>query len=794
MLRNYFTIASRNFFRNKAFSLISILGLALSMAAVLFILLYLDFELNFDRSHAKADHIYRIETQSVQTQEKVIEAGWRSTPANLAPYLQQDYPGVDAFVRFYRFWQEDAVKFQYGEKVIEEAEVYATDASVFEVFSFDLVGGDPQRALSGPNKIVLSESLARQIFGKQNPIGKTFTSSILHGLPGKNNALLVTGVYRDLPKNSHLRPEAMISAETDPQLKAYYFNQFNVLTYVLLNQEVDPATLAPKLSAIYKKYLNAEREPVLVHANHEFVPLTNIHFKETGGLTYIYIFSAVGVLLLLIAGISYVNLVTAQAGKRALEIGIRKVMGSHRLQLMTQFLAESLFFTIVALGLGIVLVEIFVSPINNMLGLQLDGSQLWQLPMLLSTLVIILLLGILGGGYPAFFLSSFEPISVMKGRIEKKAHFRKALLAIQFAIVIFVLTSTGMIYNQLQYLRQKDLGFDKEQIVMLSLPEQNEIRQWPTLKNTLLQSPYVLSAGSSSFTPGTGNMRRGPVSAEGSDGPVQKFAHIGRIDYDFLATMDISVVSGRNFSQDFPGDTSQAVIINEQFVHDFDLKDPLGKKIRFGSKDNPNFFQVVGVIKDFHQSSLHNPVEPQMFLLKPSNQLAIRIGQDIAAGMRDIEKSWTQIFPNTSFAYHFLDDELQTAYEADRIRGKVFFSLSMLTIFISFLGLFELAAYLAKQRVKEIGIRKILGAGLGEMVLLMTRDFLWLVVVAAVPAFIVAWYMIRQWLENFAFRTEMDYPLFGLVLVFTLLLTFVVTGLHAIRTAQLNPAETLKNE
>lgn len=796
MLKNYLIIIQRNIARQLGYTILNLSCLTLGIAAALYILLYIDFELNYDRFHTMEDRIYRIDTKSIETHEKVMDVGWRSTPANLGPYLQQDYPGIEAYVRFYKFWQDDEVKFQYEGKVIEEENVFATDSTIFEVFSFDLIKGDPHTALNGPGKIVLSESLAQRIFDQQDPIGQTLSSNLFTDLPDikKDNTLLVTGVYKDMPKNTHLIAEALISAETDLRLNEYYFNEFNVFTYVLLNQEVKPATLAPKLSEIYDKYLNAEREPVLTRANHELVPLAKIHMKETGGHTYVYIFSAVGLLLLLIAGISYVNLITAQASSRALEIGIRKVLGSHRGQLTVQFLAESLFFTLLALVLAIVLVVLFVSSLNEMLGLQLDAGQLWQFPLLLSMLAIVLLLGILGGSYPAFFLSSLEPIAVMKGKLVKNAPFRKNLVAIQFAVVIFVLTCTGMIYDQLQYLQQKDLGFDKEHIVMLTLPEQIETQNWTALKNTLLQSPYIVSAGTSSFTPGTGDMRRGPISAEGSDESVQKMAYIGRIDYDFLVTMGMGIISGRNFSPDFPSDSSQAVIVNERLVYDFGMKDPMGKKIRFGSKDNPNFFQVIGVISDFHQSSLHNPIEPQMFLLKSSNKLAIRIGKDFSAGMSHIEKSWAQVFPNTSFAYHFLDDELQDAYQADQIRGKVFFSLSLLAIFISFLGLFGLASYLARQRIKEVGIRKVMGARLWDIIFLMTKDFLLLAIMAAIPAFMAAWYVITQWLENFAFRTEINYLLFGMILLFTLLLTFATTGLHAVRSAQLNLAKTLKYE
>ncbi len=308
---------------------------------------------------------------------------------------------------------------------------------------------------------------------------------------------------------------------------------------------------------------------------------------------------------------------------------------------------------------------------------------------------------------------------------------------------------------------------------------------------TLLQSPYLVSTGSSNFIPGTNDMVQGPISADGSADQQPKFVRRGAIDDGFLPTMNIALIAGRNFSRDFPADASQHVIVNETLVRTFGLKDPIGEKIRLGDKGNPNFLVIIGVIKDFHQSSLHHAIEPHLFQLKPTHHIAIKVEKDLQAGMRHIENSWAKVFPDEPFTYNFLDDKPQNSYETDQIRGKVFLLFSLSTIFIAFLGLFGLASYLAKQRIKEVGIRKVLGASSGDIVVLMTRNFLFLVLSAALPAFLAAWYVVNQWLENFAFRTEMSYPLYGWVLAAILLLTLITTGLHAIRAAQLNPAEKL---
>ena len=794
MFKSYLTIIRRNIARQPVHTLLNLSCLTVSIAATLLTLLYLDFELTYDRSHARADQVYRIDTRAIKTRDKVIDVQWSSRPAHVRPLLTKDYPEVAHFVRFYKFWTGDKVKFGYGKEVFGEEAVFTVDSTVFNVFSFPLVSGDPQNALNGPNKIILSESMARRIFKGQNPVGKILTSNLSHKSPGVNGrySLMVTGVYADMPKNSHLIAEAMISAATDRQLNQYYFNTFDVSTYVLLHREVDPATFAPKVSRLYDKYLDAAREPVMVSASHALIPLTSIHVEETGGLTYVYTFGAVGLLLLLIAIISYVNLTTAQAGRRATEIGLRKVMGSDRRQLIVQFLVESLLITLLALILGTLLVVWFVRPLNELLSLQLDAGQLWQPQLLLGMLGIITVLGILGGSYPAFFLSAIEPVSVMKGTSSKGAPLRKVLVSIQLGVVIFVLCCTAMIYEQLQYLRRKDLGFDKEHIVRLIPAGEEELRNWTVFKEALLRSPYIVSAGTSDFVPGTDDMVKGPVAADGSTDREAKFVRRGKIDYDFLATMGIQLVAGRNFSRNFPGDSARSVIVNEALVRAFGLKKPIGEKIRFGDRGNPNFFEVVGVVEDFQQSSLHSPIEPQLFILRSAPTLVVKIGRDVPAAMNHLEKNWAQLFPNAPFAYRFLDDQLQDGYKADQIRGRIFLSFSGLTIFIAFLGLFGLASYLAGQRVREVGIRKVLGASIWDVVLLMTKDFIVLVFFAAVPACVAAWYIISQWLENFASRTDTNFLLFGLILSFTLLLTFITTGWHALRAAQLNPVETLK--
>jgi len=551
MFRNYLKIIWRNIYRQPAYAILNLSCLSLGIAAALVILLYLDFELNFDRFHEQKDRIYRIETSAIQTHQKVMEVNWDRTSAPLGPYMQQDFPEIENYARFYRFFNNESVNLEVGDKVVEEDEIMVVDASVLSIFSFDFMYGDATTALNGPNQIVLNQSLAKRIFGNINPVGKIIDCQLSHILPDVNSAysLIVSGVYKDFPSNSHLFSQALISAQTDPRLAEYEIGRFSFYSYVLLKEGIAPNQLAEKLPSIYEKYIDPEREPVLKSAVHELIPLPEIHLRETGGYTYIYIFAAVGLLLLLIAMISYVNLITAQASKRALEIGIRKVMGGNRRQLIIQFLGESLCFTALSFFLAISLVYVIISPLNTLLDLQLTVQQLAQPQVIASMLGIFLVLGILGGSYPAFFLSAFQPIAILKGKLTKGTALRRTLVGIQFGVVLIVLISTGMIYEQLNFLRKKDLGFEREQIVQLNLGEEADRQKITALKAALKQSPFINTVGTASFLPGVGMGRR-PLSADNGASRAAQFVNFGRIDYDFLETMKIEVVAGRNFSDE----------------------------------------------------------------------------------------------------------------------------------------------------------------------------------------------------------------------------------------------------
>ena len=796
MFNNYLKIVYRNIIRHPSYAILNLSSLTLGIAASLLILLYLNFELGYDQFHERAENTYRIETPTIVLKNTTRDVNWRATPASLSPLMKKDFPEVESTARIFYFYRNSEIQFETENKITISEHVAAADPGLLDIFTFDFIYGGDKSALDGPNKIIINESLAKKIFGNTDPVGEVLNTelTLLRPEDDPNYAFQITGVYRDFPENSHIRLNALFSAESDPRYSDYGFNRFAYYTYTILKEGVSPEKFAEKLPSIYTKYLDPEVEPTLKSAKHRLVPLTDIHIEIAGGYQYIYIFGAIGFLILLIAVISYVNLVTAQASKRAMEIGVRKVMGSSRTQLMTQFFSESQFFSFIATIFAIILVAISIYPLNEVLDLQLSLRQLIHPKVLLGILGMLIGLGILGGSYPAFFLSSFQPITIIKSKLARGMFLRKTLVAVQFAVVIFVLISTGMIYYQLNFLQQKDLGFNREQVVRLDFPSDEKPEKITILKSELQRSPLISSIGNASFLPGI-SMPRRPLSADNSADRASQFVHYGSIDQDFFESMDIPIVAGRNFSSEHPDEGTQNIIVNKTLAKQFGLANPIGEKVRFGDKDNPNFVRIVGVIEDFHQYSLHEPIAAQMFLFQPNNHhLMVKIDKNISDGMQDIEKTWNKLFPNTEFSFTFLDEDIKEIYRTDEVRGKIFMLFSILTILIAFLGLFGLASYTTSQRVKEIGIRKVLGAELMDIVLLISKDFLLLVSIAAVPAFLIGWYFINQWLQNFAYHTSINYILFAFVLLFILVLTLLVTGMHALRATRVNPAESLKYE
>lgn len=579
MLQNYFKTALRHLFRQPQYAFLNILGLTIGLASSFLILLYLFHELSYDKYHEKADRIYRI---GADIHEPDNAFRWSTTQTPLGMALKSEFGEVEEFVRFI---SNGRTRLESNAVNYFDEKVFFVDSTIFNVFTFNLIKGDPKTALQAPNAIVLNETLADKIFKKENPIGKTLKSD-------GDLTFQVTGVYKDMPANSHLIANAMISASTVHQfMNSDNWGNFGVYTYVLLKPNTDPQQFTSKLSSVIKKYVAPIFDPLGIKIQYKTLALKRIHLysdfegepEPLGNINYIYIFSAVGIFLLLIACINYMNLATARSARRSLEVGIRKVVGAERSLLIGQFLTESILLSLIALILSFLLLLIIIHPINQILGTELSLATLLQPKLFLIILGIVLITGILGGSYPAFYLSSFNPIGIIKGSKGNKGgnkNLRRVLVTVQFAISMFMFVGTTVIYNQMQYVRNKNLGFDKDHILTFSLDNQEQREKWAVLKNKLEQSPNITSAATVGSAPGQ-SVGKNVLSIETADGTMDdRGIDLNVVDFDYFSTMGIKFVEGRNFSPEFSTDTTQAVIVNEAMVKRMNWSDPIGKRVQ----------------------------------------------------------------------------------------------------------------------------------------------------------------------------------------------------------------------
>lgn len=791
MIKNYLKITIRHLLRQPGYTTLNILGLTIGIVSSLLIIMYLYHEVSYDNSHSKGDRIYRI---SSDIKEPDNAFRWAVTQLPLGQTVKNEFSEVEQYVRFIG---NGRTRFERNDISYFEENIFMVDSTVFGVFDYQFISGNPQTSLEGPNSIVISQSMAEKIFKDENPIGQIIKTD--------NNSLEVTGVYHDVPVNNHIRPNAMISASTVDRNNSQSWGGFGIYTYVLLQEGTDPQTVENKLNeTIIDQYVATIFDQFDITIHYEMINIGDIHLHSTfqgepeplGNIKYVYIFGAVAVFLILIASINYMNLSTARSMKRALEVGIRKVMGAQRGMLIRQFMSESVLLTVTALVISILLILILVPVLNSQLQTSLDISSLSQPMVLLAMLLMILITGILSGSYPAFYLSSFKPASVLKGKGSKSGNkvLRSILVAVQFAFSIFMLIGTLIIYDQMQYLRNKDLGFDKERVVRVVLDNQNTRDKWPVFKNKLLQDPNIKDAATSTTSPGRG-FGKNVMMVETNDGVMESYGIDSYgVDYDYIPVLGIELADGRNIDSKFPTDTASAVLVNEAMVARLGWKNPIGKRFQF-DQDSTKFHKVIGVVKDFHQRSLYEPIEALLFIpsLNNSNAL-IKVSGNLDAGIASIERIWGDVFPNKPFEYSFLDQDFMEQYETDQLRGRLALGFSVMMIFISCLGLLGLASFIAEQRTKEISIRKVLGAEVSGLVNLLVKDFLILVVIGAVPAFAVAYYLMNQWLDTFEYHVDMNYLLYLLVLVIIGGITVLTTGYHALKAATGNPANNLKYE
>jgi putative ABC transport system permease protein len=800
MLKNYIKIAWRNLLHDKSFSALNILSLTIGLTFSLLLFYYVQDELSFDNYHEKADRIYRVNSELIEP-EKTDQVA--ITPMLIGPALIQDYSEVEQAVRLLPAQQNTLLI--KGSKEIYFENVYYADSNVFEVFTHPFLAGDPRTALDQPDCIVLSASTAARFFSSpEEAIGQS--------LEGEGDAVFkVTGVMKDVPENSHVLYPALISTSSLEFLKSPgQWGNYGTLTYALLKPNSTPKDLEDKLVSIYPTYQKSIFEQFGVTMNYSVMPITDIHLKSKlkyeprplGKINYIYTFSAVAFLLLLIACINYMNLTTARSARRAKEIGIRKVSGSVQGQLIAQFLTESMLISFISFAISLLLIILLLPTFNTLSGKAFSLASVFQPVTLLFTFGIVLLAGFVGGSYPAFFLSKFNPLVVLKGKLAKassNAGLRQSLVVIQFTVSIVLLISTWVIYEQLNFMQNKDLGYTKDNLMVLSLPSVDG-RSTSTLqyiKNEALKSPNVKQVSSSYYTPGTTNQNYNLFEIESEDGFSSQGIDNFGIDEFYLENFGIQLAEGRNFRITDQPDSSISVIVNQTLVNKMNWGDgAIGKRIKNQGNNAEPYSYVVGVIKDFHMRSVYNPIEPLMLFYTHNNaSMQFKIDSEhMAATIALIESVYKESFPKEPMEYSFADVDFKTQFESDQVRGKLFSTFSILTIVLAFLGLLGLIAYTTQQRQKEIAVRKIMGAEPGQIVYLVAKSFLILVGIACLIAFPLSYYFTDKWLDTFLYRAPLNPMIYLYSAMLILALTMLTVAYHAIRAATRNQVNAMRVE
>ena len=807
MVNHYLSLSIRHLFRQKVYSLINLIGLAIGMACCILILLYVQYELSYDLFHARANRIYRV-TREERAPGRVVQMA--AAPGPLATAMKQDLPEVEHIVRLKP--PNTSWMLRYEDRGFYETSFYLSDPDVFEVFSIPLIHGDPKTALERPFTIVITEEVARRYFGDEDPIGKVIRGE-------ETVDFEVTGIMSPLPQNSHLKFDILASMGTQERMNPYHLTEwrdaYKFYTYVLLPSDYDPAEVERKLPALVEKYAGDVFRTASVSMHFSLQPLTSIHLHShlegelspNSDITSIYLFSAIAVFILLIACINFMNLSTARATVRAKEVGLRKVVGAHRGQLISQFLGESVLLSCFAAILAVVLVKLFLPTFNMITGTDIFFHLTTNRQALIGIAGITLMVGFISGSYPAFVLSAFQPVDVIAGAIKSgrsQGAFRKMLVTLQFTISIALLICSGIVSDQLDHLRNKPLGLNPDRTVIIPMTHTPMQEKYSVYKREILQHADVTGVASINFAPGRLNNLWFSIyqSIDAPNTEPQEMTTIN-VDADYLEVMDMELAAGR-FLRETTNDTGYppAYVLNESAVRRFGWASPqdaVGKQIAFlraGDTDQQYTGAIVGVVKDFHIRSLHDPVEA-MVLFEGTWGPYINVkvsGVDIPGTSRFLQDTWQKVQGQAPFEYHFMDDEITRLYTVEEQLGQVFGSFALIAIIVGCLGLFGLASFMATRRTREIGIRKVLGASIPSIIRLMSREFVSLVLAANIIAWPIAYYAMSRWLQNFAYRIDIGIGTFILAGILAFLITLVTVSGHAVRAARANPVDALRYE
>lgn len=805
MIKNYLKVAARNLLRNKFYSLLNISGLAIGIACCLLIVLFVTDELSYDRYYENSGNTYRL-TMAGALNGSAFDLA--VVGPSVGQTLVNDFPEV---LNSGRFRQRGAPFIRFGENVFKETKYVWADHSILDIFDIELVQGNPETALVEPKSLVMSETAAKKYFGNLDPVGQIVEF-------GSAKDYRVTGVYKDIPKNTHFDFDVMGSMVTLDEARQPIWLSMNFQTYVVLKEDADIQKMAALFPDMLQKYVGPEIKQIMNLEWEELVqngtslafgmqPVTDIHLKSdlqgeldaNSEISYVYIFSAIAFFILLIACINFMNLSTARSARRAKEVGIRKVLGSVKRQLINQFLAESILISAISFVLAIGLAYLALPYFNDLSGKVLTIP--FDQPLFLAAIFSgILIVGLLAGSYPAFFLSAFQPVKVLKGALSsgmKSGALRNVLVVVQFFTSIVLVIGTLVILDQLEFIQNKNLGFERDQVVIINdaFLAGNNVN---ALKTEMESFSEVKSASLSGFlpTPSNNNMNvffKGIVPSQ--DNQVLMSSWV--VDYEYLETMGMQLSDGRNFSRDFPTD-STGIIINEAAAKEFGFENPIGETIGTYAdlQGNIQAMKVVGVVKDFHYQTLRDKIAPlSMQLGNSTGLLNLKVNTDDYSGLlKKIEDSWSSLAPNQPFATSFLDVRFERMYQAEQRLGKIFGVFAGLAILIACLGLFGLAAYTAENRIKEVGIRKVLGANVGQLVYLLSRDMGKLVLIAFIIGAPLAWYGMNNWLQGFEYRTSIGWTIFALTAIGALFIALATMSYQSLKAATSNPVKSLRTE
>lgn len=809
MFKNFLLTITRNFIRNKFYTSLNIVGLSVGLLCAILIVLFIQDELTYDKFNVKHERIIRLGSDFTINGKRDRGA---TSALPFGPTFKAEFSEVEEFVRILGSGRQ---QFKYGNRVFFEEDIVYIDSSVFSVFSFELIKGDPKTCLSEANSIVLNETLAEKYFGNQNPLGKII-------LVGENREFTVKGVMKDIPSNSHFKFNGFFSMKTLEHvhgsedfnsIEPIRFWNLNCYTFLLLKENVDVGIIKNKFPIYYEKYMKPLANKLGVRYQLVVQKLANIHLRSdlqwdapTGSIKYVFILSIIAFFILSIAGINYMNMATARSSKRAKEVGIRKVVGAYRENLIWQFMLESLSLSLLALLIALIVVELILPLFNSLVDKDLVLSFSQTPEVLFFSIGLALVLGFVSGSYPAFYLSSFHPVKVLKGSKilgNPGGMLRKFLVISQFTVSAMMISGTIMVGLQWNYMNNKDLGFNKEDIIVVSLRDSLLRTQVKSLKKELKKNSNVKAVATSSSLIGF-DASKSIHLYEGEQGMMEYALNFNVVDFDYIDLMEMNVMQGRKFDPKLKKDTSEAFIINQSAADKFQwYQNALGKKLQLGVKldkdDEVMKGKVIGVVSDFHYQPLRNMIEPINFIVSENPEtrriLHVKINsENRKETINYIKKVWSNFSSNTSFAYFFLDDRMKKQYDSEERLTWIFSIFSLISILIASLGLFGLSSFIAEQRAKELGIRKVLGASVEKLVYLQTKEFFVLVLLANIIAVPVVYWLMNMWLEDFFYRIEIAWWIFLVTLIISLFIGLFTVSWQSYRAASADPVKAIKYE